>query len=92
VLDMAKIESGSGDWRNDVIDLRELIAHAVQTTSQLFNERGATVTVGLPEHLPPQFLVARYQSIFAGRWCQRQRRRRQRGFFLRDSCRSMLRG
>jgi len=52
VLDMAKIESGSGEWRNDVIDLRELIAHAVQTTSQLFNERGATVTVEQPEQVP----------------------------------------
>jgi signal transduction histidine kinase len=52
VLDMAKIESGHGQWRNDEIDLRELIAHAVQTTSQLFSERGATVSVQQPDSVP----------------------------------------
>jgi Na+/proline symporter/nitrogen-specific signal transduction histidine kinase len=52
VLDMAKIESGSGEWRNDAIDLRELVGHAVQTTSQLFLERGAVVSVEQPGHVP----------------------------------------
>jgi signal transduction histidine kinase len=52
VLDMAKIEAGQGQWRNDEIDLRELIAHAVQTTAQLLRERGATVSVQQPEHVP----------------------------------------
>ena len=40
VLDMAKIESGHAEWRNDAIDLRELIAHAVRTTAETFRERG----------------------------------------------------
>ena len=48
VLDMAKIESGHGDWRNDEIDLRELISQAVQTTARLFADRGATVAVDAP--------------------------------------------
>ena len=52
VLDMAKIESGHGEWRNDEIDLRQLVAHAVQTTSQLFNERGAVVAVEQPDTVP----------------------------------------
>jgi signal transduction histidine kinase len=52
VLDMAKIESGQGDWRNDEIDLRQLIAHALQTTSQLFSERGARVAVEQPDTVP----------------------------------------
>ena len=52
VLDMAKIESGRGDWRNEPIDLRELIAHAVQTTHELFRERGAVVEVEQPELVP----------------------------------------
>jgi Na+/proline symporter/nitrogen-specific signal transduction histidine kinase len=52
VLDMAKIESGHGQWRNDEIDLRELIAHALQTTSQLLRERGATVQVQQPDSVP----------------------------------------
>ncbi len=52
VLDMAKIESAQGEWRNDTIDLKQLIAHAVQTTSQLFIERGATVGVEQPDSVP----------------------------------------
>jgi signal transduction histidine kinase len=53
VLDMAKIESGHAEWRNEQIDLRELVAHAVQTTAEVFRERGAEVTVQQPETVPP---------------------------------------
>jgi signal transduction histidine kinase len=53
VLDMAKIESGQGEWRSDDIDLRELIAHATQATSQLFMACGATVEVVQPAHVAP---------------------------------------
>ncbi len=52
VLDMAKIESGHADWRNDAIDLRELIAHAVQTTGETFRERGVQVQVEQPDVVP----------------------------------------
>ena len=52
VLDMAKIESGHGDWRNQAIDLRELIAHSVQTTREAFRERGAEVRVEQPDAVP----------------------------------------
>ena len=52
VLDMAKIESGHAQWQHEAIDLRELIAHAVQTTGEAFRERGATVTVLQPEQVP----------------------------------------
>jgi Na+/proline symporter/nitrogen-specific signal transduction histidine kinase len=52
VLDMAKIESGHADWRNDAIDLRELVAHAVQTTRETFRERGAQVGVEQPDSVP----------------------------------------
>ena len=52
VLDMAKIESGHGEWRNEDIDLRELIAHAVLTTGETFRERGAQVTVEQPDQVP----------------------------------------
>ncbi len=52
VLDMAKIESGQGDWRNDAIDLRELIAHAVQTTGETFREHGVQVQVEQPDVVP----------------------------------------
>ncbi|WP_341891055.1 sensor histidine kinase [Variovorax sp. YR752] len=52
VLDMAKIESGHAQWQHEAIDLRELIAHAVQTTGEAFRERGGTVTVLQPDQLP----------------------------------------
>jgi Na+/proline symporter/nitrogen-specific signal transduction histidine kinase len=53
VLDMAKIESGHGEWRNVALDLGELIEHAVATTSEAFRERGATVSVDKPAQVPP---------------------------------------
>ena len=52
VLDMAKIESGHAQWAHEAIDLRELIAHAVQTTAEAFRERGASVSVQQPERVP----------------------------------------
>jgi len=51
VLDMAKIESGHGEWHTDDVDLRELLAQAVQTTAAMFTERGATVHLQLPDAL-----------------------------------------
>jgi Na+/proline symporter/nitrogen-specific signal transduction histidine kinase len=53
VLDMAKIESGHGEWRNEALDLGALIEHAVATTSEAFRERGATVTIEKPAQVPP---------------------------------------
>ena len=52
VLDMAKIESGHGEWRNSDVDVRELLTQAVQTTAAMFEERGATVRLHLPDSSP----------------------------------------
>jgi Na+/proline symporter/nitrogen-specific signal transduction histidine kinase len=52
VLDMAKIESGHAEWRNADVDLRLVVQQAVQTTTELFRERGATVSLQVPEQLP----------------------------------------
>ena len=52
VLDMAKIESGHGEWHTDDVDLRELLAHAGQTTAAMFKERGATLQLRSPDALP----------------------------------------
>ncbi|MDP1529910.1 sensor histidine kinase [Rhodoferax sp.] len=49
VLDMAKIESGHAEWHNAEVDLGALVQQAVVTTSELFRERQAQVTVSLPE-------------------------------------------
>ena len=43
VLDMAKIESGQADWLNADVDLAVLLNQALQTTAELFRERGAVV-------------------------------------------------
>jgi Na+/proline symporter/nitrogen-specific signal transduction histidine kinase len=52
VLDMAKIESGHAEWRNDTVDLRALLSQAVATTAELFRERGAAVELTMPDTLP----------------------------------------
>jgi len=52
VLDMAKIESGSFDWRNSQVDMRALLTQAAQTTREMFHERGATLTLTMPERVP----------------------------------------
>jgi signal transduction histidine kinase len=52
VLDMAKIESGHADWHNTDIDLGALLEQAVQTTTELFRERGASVHLHLPDTVP----------------------------------------
>jgi signal transduction histidine kinase len=51
VLDMAKIESGHGEWHSTDVDLRELVTQAVQTTVEMIRERGAQVFVDMPAQL-----------------------------------------
>ncbi|MCK9987037.1 MAG: hypothetical protein AzoDbin1_03509 [Azoarcus sp.] len=50
VLDMAKIESGHAEWHNSDIDMRDLVGHAVETTEQIFRDRGAVLELDLPDH------------------------------------------
>ena len=52
VLDLAKIESGHAQWRHDDVDLRALAEAALQTTRELFRERGASVTLEAAASLP----------------------------------------
>jgi Na+/proline symporter/signal transduction histidine kinase len=52
VLDMAKIESGHAQWHNTNVDLRALLAQAVQTTAEMFRERGAVVELDASERAP----------------------------------------
>ena len=53
VLDMAKIESGNAEWRAVEVDLRALVRQAMQTTAEMFRERGAAVELEMPEYMPP---------------------------------------
>jgi hypothetical protein len=52
VLDLAKIESGHAEWRTSVIDMKDLVEHAVEATRQLFHDRGASIEVELPVETP----------------------------------------
>ena len=52
VLDMAKIESGHAEWHNSDIDLAALLAQAVQTTREMFRDRGAEVALHVPPAVP----------------------------------------
>jgi Na+/proline symporter/nitrogen-specific signal transduction histidine kinase len=52
VLDMAKIESGNAEWTSQEVDLSALLDQAVQTTAELFRERGAVVEVHKPDRVP----------------------------------------
>ena len=49
VLDMAKIESGHAEWRNADVDMGQLLTQAVQTTSEMFRERGASIHLATPD-------------------------------------------
>jgi signal transduction histidine kinase len=52
VLDMAKIESGHAEWHNSDIDLRALLTQAAHTTEAMFRERGARLSLRMPDALP----------------------------------------
>ncbi|WP_227817939.1 sensor histidine kinase [Nitrogeniibacter aestuarii] len=52
VLDLAKIESGHAQWHDTEVDLIELVRHAADTGEQLLRDRGARLTLDLPEHVP----------------------------------------
>jgi signal transduction histidine kinase len=49
VLDLAKIESGTADWRTERVDLGELIQQSVDSTEQLFHDKDANVDFSLPD-------------------------------------------
>jgi Na+/proline symporter/nitrogen-specific signal transduction histidine kinase len=48
VLDFAKIESERMEWRQDRVDLREVVAEAEAAVSQLFSERELAMSHELP--------------------------------------------
>ncbi len=51
MLDLAKIEAGRADWRVSLVDMRSLVADAVARMSQVFDERGISVTVEAPPYV-----------------------------------------
>jgi len=52
VLDLAKLESGMADWRSAELDLREIVADAVNATSQIFKAQHVAIAARLPVSVP----------------------------------------
>jgi Na+/proline symporter/nitrogen-specific signal transduction histidine kinase len=52
VLDLAKIESGKGEWHNTELDLREVLTDALAATDGLFEEKRIAVTTELAADVP----------------------------------------
>lgn len=51
-LDLARIESGHAEWRTSELDLREIVAEAVDATSQLFRDKAVALAVDAGAPLP----------------------------------------
>ena len=48
ILDLAKLESGTGIWQIGSVDMCEVIRHSVASTRQLFIDKEVALTVNLP--------------------------------------------
>ncbi len=53
VLDLAKLESGRAEWQVAEIDLRQVVLDCLDTTGQLFRERGVALETRLPAAVAP---------------------------------------
>jgi Na+/proline symporter/signal transduction histidine kinase len=51
VLDLAKIESGSAEWKATSVDMRELVSETVTAMSQIFRDRTVRVELQLPDNV-----------------------------------------
>ena len=49
MLDLAKLESGGGEWQTIQFDLRDVIDESLHATSQLFKDNGVSVDTQLPD-------------------------------------------
>jgi signal transduction histidine kinase len=53
VLDLAKLESGSAEWRVTRLDMRELVSDVLSGMSQVFTEKSIQLVTKLPERVAP---------------------------------------
>ena len=53
LLDLAKMQAGDRHWQFEPVQLEEVLRDAAAATSQLFGDRGVTLTLQLTENLPP---------------------------------------
>ena len=52
VLDLAKLESGNAEWRVSSIDLRDIVAAALEATMPLFKSKSIDLRTAIPDTLP----------------------------------------
>ncbi len=52
VLDLARLEAGETDWQLESLDLSAVLRDSLDTTSQLFKDRGIALTVECPDQVP----------------------------------------
>ncbi len=53
VLDLAKIEQGSMDWRMSNVDVRDVLEDALATMAEAFRRRGVRATLDIQPNIPP---------------------------------------
>ena len=53
LLDLAKIESGKVDWKDEAVWLDEVVDHAVSATAALVDQKGLTLIREVEADLPP---------------------------------------
>lgn len=52
-LDISRIEEGTLAQKKEALDVSHVLARSIEDTSPLCEERGITLNVNVPEHLPP---------------------------------------
>ena len=52
ILDLSKLESGTTDWNDALIDMKDVIEGAVGATSQLFLDKDVHVDLQMPDGIP----------------------------------------
>ena len=52
ILDLSKLESGTTEWCESALDLKEVIESTMSATSQLFKDKDVQLDAQLPQHLP----------------------------------------
>jgi signal transduction histidine kinase len=52
ILDLSRIESGRAEWRESLVDLRQVIEETLAANSQLFKERDSKLEARLPAQVP----------------------------------------
>jgi len=52
ILDLAKLESGRADWTSVAVDIGQVIHEACASLSQLYKDKGVTLTLEIAEPLP----------------------------------------